>query len=661
LRFAPPVVAVGGLWRCWLLLGLVIVGSAYAAGAQGSSSGQPGIAAQATIDAGGGSGWTVEALPSVVHFPWYVVLAVFMGAACVAWAIWAHVRLARAKKAHQQELGERRRVEAALRGSEARFRDLVEVSSDWVWEVDSRGIYTFCAGQVKNVLGYNPEEMLGRHFSDFLAPLEEVRIRQHFEAAMHDQAPLRHLQNWCVAKDGREICLSTSGVPFFDQDGNLLGYRGLDSDITDRTRVLEYIQESELRYRTLFDASPEGVFIMGDTILECNLQAGRLWHCSPDEAVGTRPEAFAPPRQPDGRDSGALFQAYLQSARRGETVRFYWQSRRRDGQLADVEMTLARIALRGETLVLACMRDVSERHRLLREIEAAQADSSRDVPDRGHARTASSQPAHAWQAADSGRPIRVLLADDHVPNQKVMTRLLERWGCTVETAANGQEALRSFQRGQFDLVLMDVQMPLADGFEATAAIRRVEAECGGHVPIIALTANAMVEDRERCIEAGMDAHIAKPVNPEDLKVLMESVLAGGATLIPSTPRTTATHDQGAVEAAVFDRARLLARLEGDQELFSEVVQIFLADLGPQVEALGAALRTGDHAGAVREAHGIRGSAANIGADALSLTAWRIERAVVELDHAQAVTLLDELSRDMAALRKGTEACPDEES
>jgi two-component system, sensor histidine kinase and response regulator len=121
------------------------------------------------------------------------------------------------------------------------------------------------------------------------------------------------------------------------------------------------------------------------------------------------------------------------------------------------------------------------------------------------------------------RQLRILLAEDNLINRRVAVRLLEKHGYTVEVTENGREAVDKMQLGHFDVVLMDVQMPEMDGFEATAAIRNVEKQSGNHVPIIAMTAHALVGDRERCLAAGMDGYISKPFKIEELLALMEKV------------------------------------------------------------------------------------------------------------------------------------------
>ncbi len=113
---------------------------------------------------------------------------------------------------------------------------------------------------------------------------------------------------------------------------------------------------------------------------------------------------------------------------------------------------------------------------------------------------------------DGARQLRILLAEDNAVNMKLATRMLEKWGHSVTTAGNGKEAVAHFRAGQFDLILMDVQMPEMDGLEATAMIRSEEKSSGARVPILAMTAHGQAEDRDRCLNAGMDGYVAKPIS-----------------------------------------------------------------------------------------------------------------------------------------------------
>jgi two-component system, sensor histidine kinase and response regulator len=133
------------------------------------------------------------------------------------------------------------------------------------------------------------------------------------------------------------------------------------------------------------------------------------------------------------------------------------------------------------------------------------------------------------------RKLHVLLAEDNAVNQKLAARLLERRGHQVTVTANGREALAALDRENFDVVLMDVQMPEMDGFEATAAVRGRERNTGRHLPIIAMTAHAMRGDQERCLASGMDGYISKPIRAQELISLLErfSVVTSNLEVVPS--------------------------------------------------------------------------------------------------------------------------------
>jgi TMAO reductase system sensor TorS len=133
----------------------------------------------------------------------------------------------------------------------------------------------------------------------------------------------------------------------------------------------------------------------------------------------------------------------------------------------------------------------------------------------------------------AARPLRVLLAEDHVVNQRIVVRLLEKQGHSVSVANNGREAIEALSRENFDVILMDVQMPEMTGFEATEVIRRMEAGTGRHIPIFAMTAHAMKGDRERCLACGMDSYLSKPINPKDL--LAALARAGQIPYLPAAP------------------------------------------------------------------------------------------------------------------------------
>ncbi|MFH1983130.1 MAG: ABC transporter substrate binding protein [Pseudomonadota bacterium] len=163
---------------------------------------------------------------------------------------------------------ERRAVETKLKKSEDKFRTLVETSSDWIWEVDARGRYTYVSPKIKELLGYAPEEVIGKTPFDFMAPAEAERIGALFAEVSRQRLPIEQLINTNLSKNGREVILETTGAPILSADGTLLGYRGIDRDITDRQQAAQELRESEARFRDLAELLPE-------TVYEVDLQ-GRL-------------------------------------------------------------------------------------------------------------------------------------------------------------------------------------------------------------------------------------------------------------------------------------------------------------------------------------------------------------------------------------------------
>jgi PAS domain S-box-containing protein len=221
------------------------------------------------------------------------------------------------------------------------------------------------------------------------------------------------------------------------------------------------------------------------------------------------------------------------------------------------------------------------------------------------------------------RPLRLLLAEDNAVNQRLAVRLLGKRGHHVVVAENGREALEALQRECFDAVLMDVQMPEIDGFEATGVIRARETATGGRLPIIAMTAHSLKGDRQRCLEAGMDAYVSKPLRPQELFEVLASVVPrppdAGAAAAVETVIATATD-----AAATFNRAAALERMDGDVALMKELVGLFLGECPKWMAEIHDAVAGRDAAKLQRAAHTLKGSVGNFGADEASEAARRLE-------------------------------------
>ncbi|MBS1227628.1 MAG: putative hybrid sensor and regulator [Proteobacteria bacterium] len=224
---------------------------------------------------------------------------------------------------------------------------------------------------------------------------------------------------------------------------------------------------------------------------------------------------------------------------------------------------------------------------------------------------------------------RVLLVEDNDMNQEVATELLEGAGCVVELAENGQVALDKVQRDAFDVVLMDMQMPVMDGITATHEMRKLPAL--RDLPIVAMTANAMQGDRERCLEAGMQDHIAKPIEPDDLwRALLKWVKpkAAAPTAVAARTRTSgASNADLLAPIAGVDLALGLKRALGKPALYRAQLRKFVAGQAGAPEQIAAALATDDWKGAERLAHTLKGTAATIGASAVAEFAARLEAAI----------------------------------
>jgi signal transduction histidine kinase/CheY-like chemotaxis protein len=213
-------------------------------------------------------------------------------------------------------------------------------------------------------------------------------------------------------------------------------------------------------------------------------------------------------------------------------------------------------------------------------------------------------------ATKPARRARILLAEDNVVNQRVAAGLLTKRGHDVTIAQDGREALARFDRESFDIVLMDVQMPDIGGIEATQAIRMRERGTGRHIRIVAMTAHAMNGDRERCLTAGMDGYLSKPVDQHMLFAVVEQEAGDVPPLAP---------------AASLARQEVLERLGGDERLLSEVIDLFLEDCPRRLAAIKAAVDARDAELIRTTAHALKGAAANLSEGGLFDAAGTLER------------------------------------
>ena len=261
---------------------------------------------------------------------------------------------------------------------------------------------------------------------------------------------------------------------------------------------------------------------------------------------------------------------------------------------------------------------------------------------------AQSEAAHA-PAAESRRSLRLLLAEDNAVNQRLACRLLEKHGHAVIVAGTGKEAVAALEREAFDAVLMDVQMPEMDGLEATAAIRALEAGSGRHQPIIAMTAHAMKGDRERCLAAGMDDYVSKPLQLSELLASLDRLTTPGAGAPTDTPAET---------DAVDDPVDLTAALElvdGDRELLVDIIDLFLEQIPESLSAIHQAIADGNGQALDRAAHKLKGSLGNFGKKAAYEHALRLEEMGREANLTDAPAAAARLEDEMRHLTQALKA------
>ncbi|TCL64767.1 PAS domain S-box-containing protein [Hydrogenispora ethanolica] len=230
--------------------------------------------------------------------------------------------------------------------------------------------------------------------------------------------------------------------------------------------------------------------------------------------------------------------------------------------------------------------------------------------------------------------LRILLAEDNIVNQKLAETLLRNRGWRVTTAVNGKECLTLWEHGQFDLILMDVQMPELDGFETTSIIRQKEMSINRHIPIIAMTAHALKGDRERCLAAGMDDYLAKPIKMNDLYRVI-----------------TRNMTQGSSNESIIDLNSLRENLSNDSQLLAELIKDFLKVLPTMIDGLWSAFDARDDNLLYQKVHSVRGAISNFGAVSAQELALQLESVIRESQFIDAEPLLVRLVSELKWIEK----------
>jgi PAS domain S-box-containing protein len=268
-----------------------------------------------------------------------------------------------------RDITDRKRAQDAIRESEEKFRSLVETTSDLVWEIDASGVYTYISPKVREMLGYDPEELIGRTSFEIMPPDEAAIMASEFRRFAENQLPVSAIINRCLRKDGTEVIMETSAVPLFKKDGTFIGYRGIDRDITQRKIAQNALEESEVRYRTFIQSANEAIFVIQEgKIPFCNKKGLVLFGRDP---VHLATHSFLDLIHPDDRNAvlekherciGSEKSAPLEKLRVMGA----------DGELHWLEVNTVTVSWEGKPATLNFATDITEQKKaddLLRESE----------------------------------------------------------------------------------------------------------------------------------------------------------------------------------------------------------------------------------------------------------------------------------------------------
>jgi PAS domain S-box-containing protein len=281
-----------------------------------------------------------------------------------------------------------------LRESETRFRQVAESAGEWIWEVDADGVYTYSSPAIEPMLGYRPDEVVGRmHFYDLFAPERKDELQTMTQEAFAKKQPLKDFINVNLHRDGSRVIISTSGVPVLDPGGKFVGYRGADTDITARTRAEEVIRdynkklkqgieertaelrESELKHRILFESSRDAIMTLEppDWRFTAGNPATVLMFRAEDEAAfaAKTPWEFSPEFQPDGQPSDEKAKEMIRTAMREGSHYFEWTHRRLTGEDFPATVLLTRFTWKGRDILQATVRDITEEKKAEEAIRAS--------------------------------------------------------------------------------------------------------------------------------------------------------------------------------------------------------------------------------------------------------------------------------------------------
>ncbi len=603
-----------------------------------------------------------------------------------------------------QDITARKQAEEALRRSEELHRTLVERSPAMLWMWDALGQVEYVNPAVLSFTGLPLESMLGDGWLDRVHPDDFARLLTISVAARQKREPFAVQYRYRRA-DGEYRWIWYEGTPRVSQTGEAIGYIGSSVDITERRGE----EKSWLELRTgpaaapnkkgttctraagpqLEPAEPAGnpaAFLrtwVSDVLDFCRIAAGNLeidpaaFRLRESLAAALQPVALAATAKglrfalsveddvPDLLTGDSLRLSQVLRRLAGNAVKFTEAGgvvvgvrlREQAGTTVALEFSVADTGIGVAAGNLSQIDGTTARKHCVTGLGLAisarlvnlmggtlEVESEPDSGSNFHFRIAfplAGEPGTADPLKESkteaeaatGR-LRILLMADDAVNRLFLLRLLEQHGHEVELAGNPEESVAAAERSQFDLLLIDVEGPDQDGLGAASAIRRKEAGDGRHVPIVALTAHAKEADWQLCLEAGVDAYLTKPVQAAELFKPVDEI--------------------GAMEfqdqLATLNRAVALERVGGDAQLLRDIADLFLAEYPKLLEAIRSAVRSGDPLGVERNAHNLKGSVGNFGAERAYQAALQLETMGREKQLDAAPEALKKLETALDALR-----------